>query len=406
MTQLRRNMIVCTAVMLAFLPAVAGAADISDGVIKIGVLTDVVGPYAQSSGQGSQVAAELAAEEFGGKIHGAPIKILLGDHQNKGDVAAAKVKEWHEKERIDMVTDMPTSATAIAVHQYTKETGIVTVVTGAASESLTGRFCSATGIHWQMSTTALAVGVAEAVSESSQGKTWYLITVDHAFGRAIYDKINEALKPHGGKIIGATYTPFNETQYFQHLQKALASGADVIAVANGGKPVIEAIRQAKEISPDKPLVSVLTLLQDIRALGLYTAGGTRFMAPYYWDFNDASRAFTERFKKRTGSVPSSDQISIYTGTLHYLKAVQQSGRDKGVAVTDAMKRIPINDGITQNGKLRPDGRMVHDIHFMEVKRPIESAYAMDYYKLVRTVPGERAFEPPTGDCPYVSVASR
>lgn len=379
-------------------------AEISDDVIRVGVLNDVDGLYADPAGQGSQVAAELALEDFGGKVAGRRVEIALGDHNNKAEDAAAKAKEW-VAQGFDVIVDMPSSAAAIAVQQVTKDSGVVTIVTGAASEALTGKFCSPTGINWQMSTSALAIGVGEAVAQTKPDLKWYLITVDHAFGRDIQAKIAKAIEPYGGSIVGTSFHPWDERQYFGMIQKGLDSGADVIAFASAGKPVIDAIRQAKEmgvVEKGRQMVNVLTLLDDMRAIGLYSAAGTRAMVPYYWDQSERSRAFAKRFRQRMGNVPSSDQIAVYTGLLHYFKAVEKSGADRGAAVVKAMKAMPVDDGITLNGKIRKDGRMVHDISLMEVKSAAESRYFMDYYKQVTVVPGEKAFDPQTSDCPYLA----
>ena len=383
----------------------AGHAEITDGVVKIGIMTDVSGPYADSAGQGSMIAAEMAVDDFGGEVNGKPIKVIIGDHKNNPDVAGKLAKEWDEKEHIDMINDMPSSAAAIAVQQYTKKHGIVTIINGAGSETLTGKFCSPVGVQWQYNTGALTSAVGDAISSEKDGKTWYVVTLDHAFGRGIYDGLEQAIKPHGGKIIGSTFHKFSEKDFFPIIQKAMASGADVIAFGNAGEGLQAAIRQAKELgvtAHGHKLVSVMTLLQDVRAVGNYAAAGMKFVVPYYWNQNKGSRAFSMRFRQRYGVPPSSDQISVYVSTLHYLKAVEASGDDKGKAVVDKMKALPVKDDITDHGHIRKDGLLIHDINFMEVKQPSKAEGAFDYYKRLKLVPGKVAFGPISPDCPFLN----
>lgn len=392
--------LVATSLMLF---AAGASADITDDEIRILVLTDVVGPYSQASGQGSMIAAQLAADEFGGEINGNPIRIFLADSKNKPDIAVEQAKKYKEEHNIDIITDMPSSAVAINVQNWAKENGVITMNIGAGSEALTGAFCSPLGIHWQFNTGAFTTALGEAVGQTD-AKKWFVITLDHAFGRSIYNNIEKAIQPYDGEIIGSIYHGFAETSFFDYIQEAMDSGTDVIAFGNAGKPLVAALRQAKELGVSAQgvtVVSILTLLQDIRALGLYATQGMRFVTAYYWDQNEGTRAFSERFWERNGAPPSSAQISVYTSTLHYLKAVQKSGDDSGQLVVDTMKEMPVEDGINENAYLRKDGRMVHDLIFVEVKKPAESKGAQDYLKILKRIPGDVAFAPPSGDCPWL-----
>ena len=395
----------CAALTAALLLPLAAHAAFTDDVVKIGIMTDVTGPYADSSGEGSMIAAEMAVDDFGGEVDGHPIKLILGDHKNNPEVAAKLAKEWDESEHIDMINDIPSSAAAIAVQQYTKTHGIVTIINGAGSETLTGKFCSPVGVQWQYNTRALTSAAGDAISSEKDGKTWYVVTVNHAFGRGIYDGLEQAIKPHDGKIIGSSYHSFSEKNFFPIIKKAMDSGAQVIAFGNAGEGLQAAIRDAKELgvtAHGHKLVSVMTLLQDVRAVGNYAAAGMKFVVPYYWNQNKGSREFSKRYKERYGVPPSSDQISVYVSTLHYLKAVEASGDDKGKAVVDKMKALPVNDGITDNGHIRKDGLHIHDINFMEVKQPSQSEGAFDYYKRLKLVPGKVAFGPISPDCPFLN----
>lgn len=381
----------------------AGAA-ITDNRIRIGVLADVTGPYARSSGVGSMVAVELAAEDFRGTVNGRPIEVLLGDGRNNPETAVEIMGRWRAA-GVDMVTDLPSSAMSLAVQQFARDTDMVILNNGAGTDLLTGRFCLPNAVHWQYNTRALA-SVAAAVSAEQPGARWFLITVDHAFGRGVAQDLEAAIAPQGGRLVGAVFHAFTETDYFEHLRKAQASGAEVIAVANAGRPLTEVIRQAKELgvgNDGRRLVSVMTLMQDVRQVGLYAAAGMRFVSPYYWNANDGSRRFAQRFRQRMGSMPSAAQIADYAATLHYLKAVAASGHDRGAPVVEAMKAHRVDDGITQNGHIRPDGRMVHDLYFVEVKSPGESGGLMDYFRILRTLPGEQVFPPPSPECALVGA---
>ena len=381
------------------------AAEITGGEIKIGVLADVVGTYSTSSGQGAQVAVELAAEDFGWQIHGKPIKVLLADTQNKPDIAVSAAEKYLAQ-GVDMITDMPSSAVALAVQKFVQEkTNMVIIQNGAGTELLTGKACHDRSVHWQFNTGALSSGAGFISSEIKNSK-WFVVTLDHPFGRGIANDVKNAIEPNGGKIVGQVFHGFGETNFFPIIEKAMASGADVIAFGNAGKGLAEAIRQSKELGValhGQQVVSVMTLLQDIREIGLYASAGMRFVAPYYWDLTPGSREFAKRFRQRMGQMPSEAQIANYASALHYFKAVQETGHDQGKVVVDAMKKLKINDGITKNGWIRKDGRLIHDMTLVEVKRPIEAKGMLDYFKPVAEIPGEKAFGPLNPDCSLVNM---
>ncbi|KAB7627357.1 ABC transporter substrate-binding protein [Alkalilimnicola sp. S0819] len=385
------------------LPAI-GQADITDGVIKVGVLTDVVGPYSDSAGQGEQVAAEMAAEEFGGKINGKPIQVLLRDHKNTPDVATEQTRAYIDEDNIDVIVGIPSSAAALAVQAAAGDSDTIVIHNGAGTELLTGKHCRAQSIQWQYNTGAFTSSLGDALAREDDAKTWYVITLDHPFGYGIKEGLEKAIAPHGAKVIGHTYHGFTESNFFPILQKAMDSGADVIAIGNAGAGLIAAVRQASEMgvtARGHKLASVMTLLQDVRAIGNYAAAGLQFGVPYYWGQNEAAREFSERFRQRNGSPPSSAQISAYVSIKHYLKAVQASGSDRGTEVVAKMREIPIDDGITRNGYIREDGRVVHDMNYMRIRRPSEVDQALDYYELLRVIPGDVAFAPPNPECPLV-----
>lgn len=381
-------------------------AEIVDGVIRIGVLTDLTGAYSAAAGDGSLAAAELAAERLGGRVSGARIEFTVADHRNDPDVAEQQARELHQRFGADLIIDMPSSAAALGAQRYAAQNDVVIIHTGSGTELLTGEQCSANSVHWQYNTGALTAGLGEAVSEPGGGQGWYVIALDHPFGYGVHEGLKAAVGRTGDHILGARFHPFDEQEFFPLLEEAIASGADVIALGNAGRGLAAAIRQAKELGVDGlgiRLVGVLTLLEDVRSVGLYAASGLRFVAPYYWGQNEGSQAFADAFQARYGARPASNHIAVHTATLHYLKAVEASGHSRGPAVVDAMKAAPVDDGITRNGRVRVDGRMVHDLNLVEVKQPSEVRQSMAYYRILRQIPAEEAFgSEPDPACRLVS----
>lgn len=387
-------------------PAAGRAMD--GGEVVIGVLTDVNGAYAGAAGQGSQLAAELAAEDFEGTVSGVDIRVVLADHENDPEVAAQEARRLHQDEGADLIVGMPSSAAALGAQSYASDADLAIIHTGSGTPLLTGERCSANSVHWQYNTRALTTGITGALSRDQGHLGWYVLALDHPFGHGVHEGIERALADSGDRIVGTHFHPFGEQDFYPWLREAVEAEADVIAIGNAGQGLIRAIRQAKELGVgvhDIQLVGVLTLLTDVRTIGLYAASGLRFVAPYYWDQNEGSRAFAERYRRRMGTAPGSNHIAVYTATLHYLRAVQQAGTDRGVDVVEAMKALPVEDGITRNGRVRVDGRMVHDLNFVEVKSAGEVEAPQAYYRILRTLPGDEAFAPPSTACPLVSATA-
>ncbi|MBI5122087.1 MAG: ABC transporter substrate-binding protein [Rhodospirillales bacterium] len=379
-------------------------AQFSDGKVKIGVLTDLSGTYSDLAGQGNIVAAQMAAEDAGGKINGMPIEIVSADHQNKADIASAIARKWYENEGVDAIADLVTTAAARAVREISKEKGKIDLISGAASLPLTNDWCSPTGFHWTYDNFATGAGTAASVTKQG-GSSWFFLTADYAFGHDLQAQSERAIKANGGEIKGGVRHPFPNADFSSFLLQAQASGAKIIGLANAGADTINAIKQAKEfgITKSQNLVGLLIFITDIHSLGLETAQGMMLTTGFYWDIDDQTRAFAKRFAaKMNGRMPSMIQAGVYSAVSHYLKSIQAAKTDEGVKVADKMRELPIKDFFAKNGKLRPNGRMVHDMYLAQVKTPAESKGPWDYYKILRTIPGDEAFQPLSENtCPLV-----
>ncbi|MBA1149071.1 ABC transporter substrate-binding protein [Ectothiorhodospiraceae bacterium WFHF3C12] len=381
----------------------AGAVD--DGEVVIGVLTDVGGAYSGAAGQGSLLAAELAAEDFGWNIAGTDIRVEVADHENDPDVSRQEAERLHQSMDADLIVGMPSSAAALGAQAYAAgREDLVIIHTGSGTTRLTGQDCAANSLHWQYNTRALTTGITEALADRDRSLNWYVLALDHPFGHGVHEGIEQALAGTPDRIVGSHFHAFGKRDFYPRLEEAISLDADVIAIGNAGAGLIAAIRQAKELGVgvhDVQMVGVLTLLTDVRRLGLYAASGLRFVSPYYWDQSEASRAFAERFRRRLGKAPGSNHIAVYTATLHYLKAVAETGMHAGPRVMRAMKSAPVEDGITRNGRVRVDGRMIHDLNFVEVKKAGEVKQAQAYYRILKVLPAEAAFGPLNPECPLV-----
>jgi branched-chain amino acid transport system substrate-binding protein len=390
------------------LSAGAAQAQYSDNKIKIGVLTDLSGTYSDLAGQGTIVAAQMAVDDFGGKVNGVPVEIVSADHQNKADIASSIARKWYDAEGVDAIAELVTTAAAVAVREVSKEKGKIDLVSGAASTPLTNDKCSPTGFHWTYDTYALANGTANAVVKQG-GDTWFFLTADYAFGQNLQAQTERVVKAHGGKVLGAVKHPFPNADFSSFLLQAQASGAKIIGLANAGSDTINAIKQAKEFGitqGGQQLAGLLVFITDVHSLGLDTAQGMMLTTGYYWDMNDETRAWSKRWSAKMGGgkMPSMVHAGTYSAVTHYLKALAAAKTDDGAKVADQMRAIPIKDasGFAQNGKLRADGRMVHDMFLAQVKKPAESKGAWDYYKILRTIPGDEAFQPlAESTCPLV-----
>jgi len=383
------------------------SAQVSGDVVKIGILNDQSGLYSDVSGQGSVIAARMAVEDFGGKVLGKPIEVIFADHQNKPDIGAQISRQWFDRDGVDMVADVPNSAVALAVQSVARDANRVHINSGAATTDLTGKQCMETGVHWTFDTYALAAGTGRSLVKAG-GKTWYFITADYALGHALERETSKFVEEGGGKVLGAVRHPLSTPDFASFLLQAQSSKAEVIGLANAGGDTINAIKQAAEFgitSSGQKLAALLTHFTDVHALTLKAAQGLVVTEAYYWDFNDDTRAWFKRFLERTKGRPSTMlHAGTYGGVLHYLKAIQAAGTDEAKAVVAKMKEIPINDFFTKDGKVREDGRVVRPFYLMEVKKPEESKYAFDYYKLLATIPAEEAIRPlADGGCSFVKA---
>jgi len=382
-------------------------AQVSDDLVKIGVLNDQSGLYADVSGPGGVTAARMAVEDFGGKVLGKPIEVIFADHQNKPDIGSAIANQWIDIGKVDAIVDVPTSSVALAIQDITKNKNRVHINSGAASSDLTGPKCSPTGVHWTYDTYALANGTGTTIVKEG-GDSWFFITADYAFGHALERDTSAAVVSAGGKIVGSVKTPFpGTTDFSSFLLQAQGSGAKVIGFANAGGDTINSIKQAGEfglVAGGQKLAGLLVYITDIHSLGLKTAQGLTITDGFYWDLNDETRAWSKKFGARNGGkMPTMNQAGIYSGVTHYLKAIEAAKTDEAKTVVAKMKEMPVNDFFAKNGKIREDGRMVHTMYLAQVKTPEESKGPWDYYKIIREIPGDQAFRPMDAKfgCPLV-----
>jgi branched-chain amino acid transport system substrate-binding protein len=383
----------------------AAQAEISGNAVKIGVMNDQSGLYADLAGQGSVEAARMAVEDFGGSVGGAAIEVLSADHQNKPDVGSNIVRQWIDVDDVDVIVDVPTSSVALAVNEIVKEKDRLFLVSGAASTQLTGEACSPNTIHWTYDTYALAVGTGRAMVQEG-GDSWFFITADYAFGHQLEEDTATVVKEEGGEVLGAVRHPLSSADFSSYLLQAQGSGAKVIGLANAGTDTTNAIKQANEFGitqAGQQLASLLLFLTDVNALGLEVAQDLVLTTGFYWDMNDETRAWSERFNERVGQMPTMVQAGVYSAVAHYLKAIEAAGSDQAKPVVEQMKATPVNDFFAKNGTIRDDGRMVHDMYLARVKSPDESTQKWDYYEILRTIPGDQAFLPLSeSTCPLVS----
>ncbi len=408
-----RVRVLLTALLAGLASSVAALAEVPAKVppVKIGVLNDRSGVYADISGEGSVVAARMAVEDFRPLGQGLTVEIVAGDHQNKPAVGAALAKVWYDREGVDAIFDVPTSSVALAVHQVTREKNKVFVDSGAGTADLTGPDCSPNTVHWTFDTVALANGTGGAMVKRG-GDTWFFVTADYAFGEAVQRDTTALILRNGGKVLGSVKTPFPASDFAPSLRQAQASGAKVIGLANAGGDTIGAVREAarlKVTEGGQALAGLLIFSSDIHALTPKVAQGLVLTEPFYWDLNDATRAFSDRFARRFGGrKPTAAQAGVYAGVLHYLKAVAAlRAVDDGRRVVAKMKELPTDDPLFGKGTIRADGRKIHDMYLFEVKKPAESKGEWDLYRLLATIPGNEAFRPlDQGGCPLVVKAAQ
>ncbi|WP_027542224.1 ABC transporter substrate-binding protein [Bradyrhizobium sp. WSM2254] len=382
----------------ALLAAVAAsalllAAPASAQGVKIGILNDQSGVYADYGGKWSVEAAKMAIEDFGGEVLGQKIELVTADHQNKPDLASSIARRWYDVENVDMITELTTSSVALAIHELSKEKKKIDIVVGAATSRLTGDACQPYGFHWAYDTHALGVGTGGALTKAG-GDTWFFLTADYAFGYALEKDTSEIVVANGGKVVGSVRVPLNSSDFSSFLLQAQSSKAKIVGLANAGLDTTNSIKQASEfgiVASGQKLAGLLMTLAEVNGLGLQAAQGLVLTEGYYWDLNDKTRNLGERFLKRTGRMPSMIHAGTYSATLSYLKAVKAAGTKDPEAVAKKLKELPVDDDFAQGGKVLANGRMVHDMYLFEVKKPAESKKPWDYYKLLATVPGDKAF---------------
>jgi len=395
-----KNLFSSTALLVATLATPSGmvaAANekVSDGVVKIGVLTDMSGPYSTLGGKGTQVAVEMAVKDFGGKVLGKPIQVIGADHQNKADIASAKAREWIDNEKVDMITGLLNSGCALAVQKVAGDKKRITMNTGAASTDLTNKASTPYSIHYVYDTYALGKVTGQAVVQTG-GKSWFFITADYAFGQSLEGNTTKFVTALGGKVVGSVRHPLATTDFSSYLLQAQSSGAQIIGLANAGDNTTNAIKQAREFGigqKGQKLVGLLIFDTDIKSLGLNVAQGMQFTSGFYWDRDEGTRAFSKRYFALHKAMPTMDQAGAYSATMNYLKAIKTAGTDDPDAVMAKLKSMDISDFFAVHGKIRIDGRMVHDMYLMEVKKPTESKGEWDLLKIIKTVPGDEAFMP-------------
>jgi branched-chain amino acid transport system substrate-binding protein len=392
------------AVAIAFTAPAAANAQISDNIVRIGVLNDQSGLYADLGGPGSVVAARMAIEDFGGTVLGKPVDVVVADHQNKADIGAAIARQWFDADKVDMAIGFDNSSVALAVEQLAAEHNRIAIAGAVGSTAFTGKACTPTEASWIYDSYALTTSLARSVVAEGRD-TWFFLTVDYAFGHSLEADAAKSVVAAGGKVLGSVRHPLNTADFSSYLLQAQASGAKVVALANGGGDMINATKQAGEFGLTRrgqSIVSLLVFITDIHSIGLKSAQGLKFVTGFYWDRDDESRAWSQRFFARHGAMPTQAQASVYSAIRHYLKAIAAAGTDEAKAVMAKMREIPVNDFFAKNGRLREDGRLVHDMYFAQVKMPAESKEPWDYYHVLGIIPGDSAFRSlEDGGCPLV-----
>ena len=396
-----KTLALTAALATAFAPA---HAQVSDNVVRIGVLTDLSGAYSDIAGKGTVIATQMAIDDFIAKEKPAfKVEMVSADHQNKGDIAANKAREWFEKGGVDVVTDLVTTSVALAVQKIAKEKNRIALVSGAASTRVTNEDCNDVTVHWTYDTYSVANGTAKAVTQAG-GKKWFFLTADYAFGHSLEKDATAVVKANGGEVVGSVRHPFPGSDFSSFLLKAQSSGAQIIGLANAGADTIGSIKQAAEfgITPKQSLAGLLMFITDVHSLGLKTTQSMYLTEGFYWNLNDDTRAWSKRFFDQHKRMPTMVQAGQYSSVAHYLKAVKAIGSDDTAKVMAQMKKTPVNDFFAKNGTIRADGRMVHDMYLLQVKKPAESTTPWDYYNVRATIPAAEAFQPLSAStCPLI-----
>ena len=384
------------ALPLCMAAAMGAHATISDNVVKIGILTDLSGPYSNFGGKGSVVATNLAIEDcLKAECKGMKIEVLSADHQNKADIGASKAREWLDRDHVDAFADLTNSAAALAVQKLIKEKGAVGLFTGAATTRLTNEDCAPNGFHWMFDTYSASAGAAAALTRAG-GKSWYFLTVDYAFGHSLEKDASEMVKANGGSVVGSVRHPLNASDFSSFLMQAQSSKAQVIGMANATQDAINTIKASREFGiseKGQKLAALMLQVTDVHAMGLRVAQGLVSSEGFYWNLDDQTREFAARFEKVQKVKPNQVHAGVYSSVLHYLKSVAAAQSDNADVVSAKMRELPIKDAVMRNASIRPDGRVIHDMYLMEVKAPAQSKGAWDYYNILGTIPANQAFMP-------------
>jgi branched-chain amino acid transport system substrate-binding protein len=398
-----RNMTVAGTLAAALLSSSSALAQISDDMVKIGVLTDMNGPAATATGQGSVTSAQMAVEDFGGKVLGKPIVVIVGDHQDKPDIGAGVARRWYDTEQVDLIVDVPVSAVGLAVQNIANEKKRMFIAHSTGTADFHGKFCSPYAMQWVFDTRALAVGTAQEVVKRG-GDSWFFITDDYAFGHSLERDASAVILKNGGKVLGSVRPPFATPDLSSFILQAQASKAKIIGIAGGPPNNMNEIKTAGEfgvLKGGQQMAGLLALITDIHALGLPVAQGLLLTTSFYWDMDDKTREWSKRFFAKMNRMPTMWQAGVYSSVMHYLNAIKESGTDEPLKVAAKMREKPVEDFFARNGRLREDNLMVHDLMLVQVKKPEESKYPWDYYTILAKISGEDAFGPPDPACPLV-----
>ncbi|MBW7471607.1 ABC transporter substrate-binding protein [Marinobacter sp. M216] len=371
----------------------SAAAELSDGKIKIGVLSDMSGVYKSLEGPGAVIAAKMAIEDFGGSVMGKPIEVISADHQNKPDIGASTAREWIDAEEVDMITALDNSSVALSVQGLAKDKKIITMNTGAGTTALTEEQCSPYGIHYVYDTHALPVGTATAMVKNG-GEKWFFITADYAFGHSLRDNTGAVVESLGGEVVGNVNAPLSTNDFSSYLLQAQSSGADVIGLANAGQDTVNAIKQANQfriVQSGQKLAGMLVFITDVHSMGLDIAQGLQFTTAFVWNQNEETKAWSERFHERHGAMPTMVHAGVYSAVSHYLQAVKDTGTDDSDTVRAKLGEMTLNDMFVKGGKIAPNGSMLHDMYLVEVKKPSESNSEWDLLDVVSKIPADQAF---------------
>ncbi|PHQ25084.1 ABC transporter permease [Marinobacter guineae] len=391
---LKQGLASAVAVATLAMPLTA-TAELTDGKLKIGVLSDMSGVYKALEGPGAVIAAKMAIEDFGGSVLGQPVEVISADHQNKPDIGASTAREWIDAEEVDMITALDNSSVALSVQGLANDKKVITMNTGAGTTALTEEQCTPYGIHYVYDTHALPVGTATAMVKNG-GKSWFFITADYAFGHSLRDNTGAVVESLGGEVVGNVNAPLSTNDFSSYLLQAQSSGADVIGLANAGQDTVNAIKQANQfriVQSGQKLAGMLVFITDVHSMGLDIAQGLQFTTAFVWNQNDETRAWSERFFERHGAMPTMVHAGVYSAVTNYLKAVKETGTDDSDTVRAKLGEMTLNDMFVKDGSILPNGTMLHDMYLVEVKKPEESESEWDLLRVVSKIPADQAFIP-------------